>query len=244
MKINKLAAAVIILLVSGGLFAMFGNAQQNSTFNSAQKEEINALIREYILQNPEIIPEAVEVLRSRQQASALSRSEDLLYDDGYSFTVGNEDADVTIVEFYDYNCGFCKQVPELFTRLLDEDKNVKIIYKELPILAESSEFASVAAMASMKQGKFLDFHNALMQNKRQLTEDLVLKIAIEAGIDKDRLIEDMADPEIADNIMQTKYLVRNIGIEGTPGFVIGDQLIAGYIPYEKLKEYIAKARES
>lgn len=245
MRFPKLVAALAIALVSAGLFSLFGNAQQSGEgFNSEQKDAINAMIREYILENPEIIPEAVEVLRSRQNASRLMESQDLLYDDGYSFVAGNKDGDVTLVEFYDYNCGYCKQVPSVLARLIEEDKNLKIIFKELPILAESSQFASVAAMASMKQDKFVDFHNAMMKNKRALTEDLILKIARDSGVDEDQLLTDMADPEIEANIMKTKYLVQNIGISGTPGFVIGDKIIPGFIPYERLKGIIAKQRET
>ena len=132
----------------------------------------------------------------------------------------------------------------VLARLVEEDDNIKIIYKEYPILAESSEFASIAAMASMKQGKFMDFHRALMKNKRALSEDLVLQIARDSGVDEDKLLKDMADPEIETNIMKTKYLVQNIGISGTPGFVIGDQIIPGFISYEKLKDIIDAERET
>ena len=175
---------------------------------------------------------------------ALSQSDELLYNDGYSFVAGNADADVTIVEFYDYNCGYCKQVPEVFAKLLEEDDDVRIIFKELPILAESSEFAAIAAMASMKQNKFLDFHSALMKNKRALTEDLILQIARDSGVDEALLIKDMADPEIESNIMKTKYLVQVLGISGTPGFVIGDQIIPGYISYDQLRDIVDKQRQS
>lgn len=244
MKYPKLIGALCITLISAFLFSIFGNAQQSDNgFNTSQKEQINSLIREYILENPEIIPEAVEVLRARQNANALMQSQDLLYNDGYSFVAGNENGDITLVEFYDYNCGYCKQVPEVIARLIEADDNLKVIFKELPILAESSEFASIAAMASMKQGKFLDFHNALMKNNRALTEDLILKIARDIGVDEDTLLKDMTDPEIESNIMKTKYLVQNIGVSGTPGFVIGDQIIPGFVPYERLKEIITEQRE-
>jgi protein-disulfide isomerase len=244
MKINKIIGAALLVVVAGVTFSLFSTAQQSEPFTSTEKDQINSMIREYILTNPEIIPQAVEVLRSRQNANVLSKSEDLLYNDGFSFVAGNMDADVTIVEFYDYNCGYCKQVPAAFARLLDEDANVKIIYKELPILAPSSEYASMAAMASMKQGKFMEFHTALMKNKKELDEDLVMQIALSSGLDKDVLIKDMENPDIQTNIMQTKYLVQNIGLSGTPGFVIGDQLIPGYIPYEKLKEIVDQVRET
>ncbi|MBT5075005.1 MAG: DsbA family protein [Kordiimonadaceae bacterium] len=244
MKHPKLIMAMCLTVISAGLFSFLTNAQQTDSFNNTQKEEINALIRDYILTNPEIIPEAVEVLRSRQSANALSQSDELLYNDGYSFVAGNADADVTIVEFYDYNCGYCKQVPEVFAKLLEEDDDVRIIFKELPILAESSEFAAIAAMASMKQNKFLDFHSALMKNKRALTEDLILQIARDSGVDEALLIKDMADPEIESNIMKTKYLVQVLGISGTPGFVIGDQIIPGYISYDQLRDIVDKQRQS
>ena len=112
MRFPKLTATICLVLISAGLFSLFGNAQQTSDgFNNTQKDEINAMIRKYILENPEIIPEAVEVLRSRQNTRMLLQSQDLLYSDGYSHVEGNEQGDITVVEFYDYNCGYCKQVP-------------------------------------------------------------------------------------------------------------------------------------
>lgn len=244
MKNLNLLTIALLMVISGGVFFMIGQQINNQSSNETlNQDQVNAYIREYILSNPEIIPEAVEVLRSRQNANALIESEELLYNDGYSHTVGNENGDITIVEFYDYNCGYCKQVPEHIAQLIEEDKNVKVIFKELPILAESSQYASVAAMASMKQGKFMDFHSALMKNKRQLTEELILQIARDSGIDEAQLIKDMADPEIETNLMKNKYLVQNIGISGTPGFVIGTQVIPGYIPYERLKGIINEERQ-
>ena len=245
MKTLKLLRTFLFTMISIGMFSFIGNTQQSvNNFNIEQKNEIKKMIRNYILEYPEIIPEAVEVLRSRQNISRIKDSQNLLYNDGYSFVAGNKNGDVTLVEFYDYNCGYCKQVPDVLARLIEEDKNLKVIFKELPILAETSQFASVAAMASMKQGKFSKFHSAMMKNKRALTENLILKIATDSGIDKAQLLIDMEDPKIEENIMKTKYLVQNIGISGTPGFVIGNQIIPGFIPYEKLKAIITKERET
>ncbi|MEJ6726588.1 MAG: DsbA family protein [Emcibacteraceae bacterium] len=245
MKTIKLLRTFLFTMISIGMFSFIGNTQQSvNNFNIEQKNEIKKMIRNYILEYPEIIPEAVEVLRSRQNISRIKDSQNLLYNDGYSFVAGNKNGDVTLVEFYDYNCGYCKQVPDVLARLIEEDKNLKVIFKELPILAETSQFASVAAMASMKQGKFSKFHSAMMKNKRALTEDLILKIATDSGIDEAQLLIDMEDPKIEENIMKTKYLVQNIGISGTPGFVIGNQIIPGFIPYEKLKAIITKERET
>ena len=245
MKTLKLLRTFLFTMISIGMFSFIGNTQQSvNNFNIEQKNEIKKMIRNYILEYPEIIPEAVEVLRSRQNISRIKDSQNLLYNDGYSFVAGNKNGDVTLVEFYDYNCGYCKQVPDVLARLIEEDKNLKVIFKELPILAETSQFASVAAMASMKQGKFSKFHSAMMKNKRALTENLILKIATDSGIDEAQLLIDMEDPKIEENIMKTKYLVQNIGISGTPGFVIGNQIIPGFIPYEKLKAIIRKERET
>ncbi len=245
MKILKLFTTFVLLIISIGIFSFIGNTQQSiNKFNLEQKNEINAMIRKYILEYPEIIPEAVEVLRSRQNISRIKDSQNLLYNDGYSYVAGNKNGDVTLVEFYDYNCGYCKQVPDVLARLIEEDKNLKVIFKELPILSETSQFASVAAMASMKQGKFAKFHSAMMKNKRALTEKLILKIANDSGVDEAQLLIDMADPKIEENIMKTKYLVQNIGISGTPGFVIGNQIIPGFLPYEKLKAIISNERET
>lgn len=245
MKNLNLLTIAIVMVISPGVFFMIGQQVNNQSDSDAlNQDQVNAYIREYLLSNPEIIPEAVEVLRSRQNARALMESDELLYNDGFSHIAGNVDGDITIVEFYDYNCGYCKQVPEHIAQLIEEDKNVKVIFKELPILAESSQYASVAAMASMKQDKFMDFHSALMNNKRQLTEELVMQIARDSGVDEDKLLQDMADPEIEKNIMKNKYLVQNIGISGTPGFVIGRQVIPGYIPYERLKDIVRQERET
>jgi protein-disulfide isomerase len=245
MKNLNLLTIAIVMVISPGVFFMIGQQVNNqSDSDTLNQDQVNAYIREYLLSNPEIIPEAVEVLRSRQNASALMESDELLYNDGFSHIAGNVDGDITIVEFYDYNCGYCKQVPEHIAQLIEEDKNVKVIFKELPILAESSQYASVAAMASMKQDKFMDFHSALMKNKRQLTEELVMQIARDSGVDEDKLLQDMADPEIEKNIMKNKYLVQNIGISGTPGFVIGSQVIPGYIQYERLKDIVRQERET
>lgn len=243
MRVPQLIAVLCLAVVSAVAYMNFGNAQQEELLSDAQRDEVNKMIRQYILNNPEIIPEAVEVLRSRQNAAALMQSQDLLYNDGYSYVAGNVDGDITLVEFYDYNCGFCKQVPEIIARLIEDDKNLKVIFKELPILAESSEFASMAAMAAMKQGKFLEFHSAMMKNNRTVNEELVFKVASDVGLDEETLIKDMADPEIAANIQRTKYLVQNIGVSGTPGFVIGDQIVPGFRSYDDLKQIIDRQRE-
>ena len=171
MKNLNFLTIAIVMVISAGVFFMIGQQViKKSDSEALNQDQMNAYIREYLLSNPEIIPEAVEVLRSRQNVSALMESEELLYNDGFSHVAGNVDGDITIVEFYDYNCGYCKQVPEHIAQLMEEDKNVRVIFKELPILAESSQYASVAAMASIKQDKFMDFHSALMKNKRQSTE--------------------------------------------------------------------------
>lgn len=244
MKGSRTAVVVLLSFISAGVFFIAGIQYNGNSDGNMNQDQVNTMIREYILSNPEIIPEAVEVLRARQNASALESAEEQLYNDGYSHIAGNPEGDITIVEFYDYNCGYCKQVPNDLARLLEEDDNIRVIFKELPILAESSKYASVAVMASQKQGKFMDFHSALMQNRRQLTEELVLEIARDAGVDESKLLADMADPEIEANIRKNQYLVQNIGISGTPGFVIGSQVIPGYIPYDRLKEVVEQERQT
>ncbi len=243
MRVPHLVAVICIAVISAGAFLNFGNAQQDGAFNDNQKDEINKMIREYILENPEIIPEAVQVLRARQNARMLLDTQDLVYNDGYSHVAGNENGDITIVEFYDYNCGYCKRVPDVLARLIREDKNLKVIFKEFPIF-DGSDFAAKAAMASENQGKFMEFHNALMKNKRPLNEELVLRIARDAGLDEDTLVADMEDPRLDQNIRQTQMLAQNLGMSGTPGFIIGSQIIAGFQTYDQLKAIIEKEREA
>ncbi|PCJ43916.1 MAG: hypothetical protein COA81_03495 [Alphaproteobacteria bacterium] len=225
------------------LMTSFTAYAQENDFSSGQKEKINQMIRTYILEHPEILPEAIQILQNRSKVAKLAQNYTALYEDGFSYIDGNENGDLTMIEFFDYNCGYCKRVLKAVERLKKEDKNLRIIYKEFPILSESSYTASKAAMASIKQGKYEKFHVAMLSNSGSLTEDRIFEIAKEIGLDVKQLAKDMTSPVLERNIKINQNLAQTLGITGTPGFIIGDTIVPGALPYEELVKLIKKARQ-
>lgn len=239
---KKLLAAFLILFVAPAL------AQDLSP---EEKTAINAQIRAYILENPEIIVEAMQVLEQREKAAQANADKELLAsmrgaleNDGYSLVAGNPDGDVTVIEFLDYRCGYCKQAHDGVKALLASDPDIKFIVKEFPILGPESTFASRAAMASLEQGAdaYLSFNDAMMRHRGDLDQHTVMRLAGEAGVDQAKLAEDIQNPQIAANIRETYGLARRLDISGTPAFIIGDTIVRGFLPYDSLKEIVEDER--
>ncbi|WP_138379970.1 DsbA family protein [Luteithermobacter gelatinilyticus] len=234
----------ICVVLTIGLSLKPAEAQADTSgFTDVQKEQIRDVVRQYILENPEIIPEAIDILRSRQIAHVLAQYHEPLYNDGISYVGGNPNGDLTIIEFFDYNCSYCKKAMSTVNRLLKEDKGLRIIYKEFPILAESSVTAAKASLAAIRQGKYEEFHKALMKNRKPLDEELIFSIARNVGLDEQKLAVDMTDPAISRSIEENTALARALNITGTPAFIIGNTIIPGALPYEELKKTVAKARK-
>lgn len=217
--------------------------------NTGKAGELEKAIREYLLNNPEVIIEALEKYESRLRQTrenaaktALTAHKDILFNHPMTPVSGTKDADVTIVEFFDYQCGFCKQALKTVVGILDEDPKVRVVWKEMPILGPTSEFAARAAMAAKRQGKYFEFHTKVMGARGQLSPQKVLRIASKAGLDIDRLKQDMADPKITKYLADTARLAQALGITGTPGFVIGDKVVAGAIDKNKLQRMITAIR--
>jgi protein-disulfide isomerase len=211
---------------------------------------IEKIVREYLLQNPEVLVEAMNELRRRQESAASDAAKQAiaahkkeLFEDAASPVGGNAKGDVTLVEFFDYHCGYCKQVHEPMLTLMREDKNLRVIYKEMPILAPESRIAAAGALAAQKQGKYVELHNALMAARGKLTKDRVLALAKEQKLDVARLEKDMDTPEIQGAIDNNLKLAASIGVDGTPAFIVGDQFAPGALPIEQLREMVAQARK-
>jgi len=210
---------------------------------------IKELVYEAILENPQIIMDAVAILQQRedQAAAAAARSvlndqRQLLENDPNAPVLGNPDGDVTVVEFFDYNCPFCKRAMPEVQALLDADPNVKVVYREWPVLGEGSVYAARAALAAREQGKYEEFHWALMGAKGRLEEARVLKIAADTGLDLDRLKADMNAPAVEEHIAASMQLAQALGFNGTPSFVIGDALVPGLVDFEQLQQYVDESR--
>ncbi|HEX2113579.1 MAG TPA: DsbA family protein [Alphaproteobacteria bacterium] len=222
-------------------------AQQAPALTRAQIEQI---VREYLLNNPEIIVEAIETLEARQrqakqadQRDAIAAHKDQLYRDADAPVAGNPNGDVTLVEFFDYRCPYCKQVAPALTQLLKEDNKLRFVFKELPILGPDSVIAARAALAANAQGKYMAMHSALLRHRGSYDEATVLRIATEAGLDAARLKADMAKPEIEAMIDRNRSLARALSLTGTPAFIIGDKVVPGAADLETLKMLVAEARK-
>ena len=212
------------------------------------REAMGEMIRDYLLKNPEVIEEAIGVLRARQEEARRKRAEAAIARNGEALRAhplspvsGNAEGDVTVVEFFDYQCGYCKRALPAMEALLKEDANVRVVWKEFPILGPVSDFAARASMAADRQGRYYPFHLALMKEPK-LTERKVLEIAGGTGLDMDRLRQDMQDPAIRAYLDETRALAQEIGISGTPAFVVGRMLVPGVVDAARMKELVAAAR--
>jgi protein-disulfide isomerase len=245
---NTLTSALTGLAFAG--ITLAGLPAAADKLGPADKKEIEQVIRDYLLKNPELIIEVMDKLRERERvaqekaaAQVLAANETTIYRNAMSPVSGNKDGDVTLVEFFDYQCGYCKRVVGSMVDLIGEDKKLRVVWKELPILGPDSRYAAVAAMAAERQGKYLDFHVALMKNRGGLSPEVVMRIADKTGLDVAKLQKDMGDPKIAAYLDKTIELAQALGIRGTPGFIIGDKIIPGAVGLDELKKLIAEARK-
>lgn len=221
-----------------------------AAFSDAQKSEIENIIKEYLTtKHPEVMAQGLQRLQKQEQEeseakskSAVTEAKDRLFNDPHSPIGGNPKGNLTIVEFYDYNCGYCKMSEESIQKLLKEDKNIKFIYKDFPILGQVSGEAAKASLASVKQGKFQAFHDALMAKKDHLSSDLITQTAKDAGVDVEKMKKDMEDQSISEIITANLKLGQDIGVRGTPMFIIGDNIYPGALKYEEMKQAVADAR--
>lgn len=215
------------------------------------EDRIRELVLETIRENPGVVMEAIAILE-RQQAEAqaeaqgevLEAERDLLERDPNAPVLGNSDGDVTIVEFFDYNCPYCRRVKPEIEGLLSSDPHVRLVYREWPILGDGSVFAARAALAAREQDLYEEFHWALMAMDGRAEEGSVMRIAAGVGLDTDQLRRDMAAPAIDEHIATSMRLSRALGFNGTPSFVIGDALVPGLVEKEQLKELVQDVRDS
>ncbi|MGB3556769.1 MAG: DsbA family protein [Jannaschia sp.] len=212
--------------------------------------EIRQLVLETIRENPEIVMEAVGILQARDEETAaaaavstLDERRDLLERDPNAPVLGNPDGDVTVVEFFDYNCPYCRRAGEEVAGLLEADGDVRVVYREWPILGEESVFAARAALAAREQDAYGAFHEALMGARGRVDEAVVMGIAADLGLDAERLRADMEAPEVQAHIDTSMELAQSLGFTGTPSFVIGEALAPGLVETDQLLSMVEAARE-
>jgi len=231
-----------------GLATLVSAPVAAQTLGAEQKAEIESVIRDYLLANPEILEEAFTALQQKRQLAeqqnrnrALTDERDTLENSARQAVTGNPDGDVTLVEFFDYQCQYCRRVVPSLRALLAEDQDLKVVFKEFPILGEASVTAARAALAAREQDRYLPFHFALM-SARDLSLGSIMALAESVGLDTERLAGDMQSPAIETHLQANLALARELGIEGTPAFVIGDELIPGAVDKTRLAQLIEEAR--
>ncbi|MFT3975270.1 MAG: DsbA family protein [Amaricoccus sp.] len=226
--------------------------QLSSPFSSDQIDALHAEIRSYLLANPEIVMEMVKILDQKQKAAAATDDKSLvaanapaIFDDGFSWVGGNPDGRLTIVEFLDYQCGYCRKAQPEITALLEKNDNVRLIVKEMPILGPGSDLAARAAVATMvSEGPeaYGRLHQELMSSKGQITDASLDRAFAKAGVDGAKARAAMDDPEVTRRIDATHALAETLGISGTPTFVLADTMVRGYIPLAQIEGMLEQAR--
>jgi protein-disulfide isomerase len=242
----------LIALVSSAIFACsLALPALSANFTPAQKTEMEKIVHDYLLEHPEILRDMANKLEEndkKKEAEAriatLKAQAPQIFRDAGDAVVGNPKGDVTIVEFFDYNCGWCKKSVVEMQALVAKDKDVRIVMKEFPIFGEGSEYAARAALASVKQGKYWQFHQALFAAESKVTAEVVDQIAVEQGLDVARMKKDMEDPAIAENLKTNQALAQAMLITGTPGFIIDDQVLPGYTPLDGIEAALAAVRKA
>ena len=254
-----LAAAFAIMIAAAHLPAAAQDAGQSPSQSPGesggmsldQKGQIEKIVHDYLIAHPEVIKDAIVALQAKEEAQkadsqtqAVSAHKDQLFSDAATPVAGNPIGDVTLVEFFDYHCPYCKAVAEPLAQLLQEDKDVRLVLKEFPILGEDSRLAAKAALAAVAQGKYWEFHQALLEHRGTFDMDTIKAIAGKVGLDAKRLEADMGSNKLEPMITTNRKLADALDISATPTFVIDGQVVEGAVPLDQLKALIKKARGS
>lgn len=227
---------------------------QHDANEPVRRGDFEAMLKAYFDEHPEILVEVSQKLRAKQLADrqaqgrkALAENKPELFENGGDPFIGNPLGDVTLVEFFDNECPFCKKLSPAIEKLVSEDSGVRVVFKEFPILGPGSETSARYALAAIAQGKYAPFHSALMNDKtpeHQLAEPHILEIAAKAGLDVERLKRDAAQPAITARIEANRSLARKLTISATPGLVIGDKIESGALTIEALRQAVAESRKA
>jgi protein-disulfide isomerase len=226
---------------------------QSAVFNEQQKQAIGEIVKDYLLKNPEVLTEVIAELEKRQgeaqqvaQASAVKEARQTLLNAPHSYVVGNPSGDITLVEFFDYNCGYCKKALADVQALLKNDPKLRVVLKDFPVLGPDSVEASRVALAAKKQlqgDKLLDYHVKVMDTRGRVNGEKALATAKEMGLDMARLQKDLESAEVRNALQENMALGDKLGLTGTPAFIIGESVIPGAVGLDPLKQVVANVRQ-
>lgn len=248
--ISLRALAPALFAVS--MFAAPASAPAQS-ISDGQRKEIEVIIKQYLMEHPEILEEMAAELSKRQSVAeaakheaAVAKNADLIFKSPRGVTIGNKDGDVTFVEFFDYNCGYCKRAMTDMMELMKADPKLKVVLKEFPVLGPTSVEAAQVGVAVRMQDptgkKYLDFHQKLLSGRGQADKARALAAAKEAGLDVARIEKDMNSPEVRATLEENFKLAESMGMNGTPSYVIGRQVVIGAVGVDGLTKKISEAR--
>jgi protein-disulfide isomerase len=240
------ACAVMLTLAT----APTSNADE---FSASQRSELERIVREYLIAHPEVLQEAMNELDKRQTAqqaekhkAAIKQYSEALFSSPRQVVLGNPSGNVTFVEFFDYNCGYCKRAMDDMLTLLKDDPKLKVVLKEFPVLGPGSvEAAQVAVAVHMqdKTGKkYLEFHQKLLGGRGEANKARAMAVAKDIGLDMARIEKDIASPEVKATLQESFKLAEALGLNGTPSYVIGDNVVIGAVGLETLKEKVNTSR--
>ena len=210
--------------------------------DATDRATLNSIIEDFIRNNPEIVRDTLIALAAREEAERKQTGLAMVRDDQGDPVMGNANGTITLYEFSDYNCGYCKRVFEPIQQLVRDNPDVRLVIKEFPILSQSSLVAAKAAIAAEMQGKFGDYHIAMMTYRGQITDAVVMRMAAQAGVDIEQLKSDMESPKTMAIIQRTREAAAALEINGTPGLVVGDTVVPGAIGLDELVKLIAEER--
>lgn len=236
---SRLALAglfLLALLIGAG--AMWGIDRLSPAANRAQ---IEAVVHDYVLAHPEIIPQAIQKLQDQQTGSMVAANRSAITDPIGSAWAGNPKGDVTLVEYFDYDCGYCRASLPMLAELVKDDPNLRIVFREFPVLTPESETAARWSLAAAKAGKFEQFHQALYAGG-PVSDATIVAATRAVGLDPAQLRTAAAAPWTEDEIQKNLAVGRQLGMTGTPSWVIGDRVISGALPIDRMKQMIADAR--
>ena len=242
-----------VILLGVCLLLLSPQSGRAAELTSGQQNEIKALIKDYLIKNPEVIQEALNELEKRQadnekaaQGKALAEWLPVLTQSGRSTVLGNPKGDVTLIEFFDYNCGYCKRALTDLQKLIDTDKNVRIIIRDFPVLGPDSVEAAIVAVAARQQlagSKYMDFHVKLLESKGRVGKERALSVAKDFNVDVQKLQKDMDLAETKAILSETMQIGDALRLQGTPAYLIGDEVVFGAVGYQSLKEAVESTRK-
>ena len=242
MKVLKLYNLDVKKFLLFFLMSFFLNQEIIYSHSLKEQNEIEKLIENWIKKNPDKIRYALKMLKAREEKEQKEEKILLLSDNSLDPFFGNPNADITIYEFFDYNCGYCKSVLPILLKVVEKDKNIKLVFKELPILSETSLEAAIYALAAHNQNLYFEFHKKIMEYRGRLNDSVFVEVANSIGLDIEKLKNDLNDNDIRLAIEKNRLIAKGLYINGTPTLIIGDKIIPGAINQQQLNEVIKEVR--